>query len=104
MPKQDVSINVSVTFRNCDSTEPLKAYAIDKVQSCLKKYVNGPTDARVILSVQKRDHSAEVIVHSKGYDVSGTETTADLYSSIDKVVDNIVSQLRKQKEKLVSHK
>ena len=97
-------INVSVTFRHTESTEALKSYATEKVLNCLQKYVSSPTEAHVVLSVQKRDHLAELRVTSKRFDLTASGSTGDLYSAIDKMVDAMTGQLRKQKERLVSHK
>ncbi|MFN8389131.1 MAG: ribosome-associated translation inhibitor RaiA [Bdellovibrionota bacterium] len=96
--------NISVTFRHTESTPALKAYAIEKVTHCLQKYVSTHADVQIILQIEKRDHQAEVNVHSKDYEVSGHAVTDDLYSAIDKVIDTIETQLRKQKERLRSHK
>ena len=103
MPTSDAPINISVTFRQTEPTEALKSYAVEKLTSALKKYVRYETEVKVVLSVQKREHNAEVLVHSKGYDASGSATTIDLYSAIDKVVDTIGEQLRRQKERTVDH-
>ena len=101
MSQQDTPINIAVTFRQTEPTEALKSYASDKLTQVLAKYVRYETEVKVVLSVQKRDHTAEVLVHSKGYDVSGSATTMDLYSAIDKVVDTISTQLRRQKERSI---
>lgn len=105
MPKTQHSINTSVTFRKTDSTPALKAYAKDKIENVLGKYVRSATEVGVVLSVEKRDHIAEAKVVSKGglgYDLSAKATTEDLYSAIDKVADNLQSQMRKHKERTVS--
>lgn len=104
MTQRDVSINVSVTFRHTESTPALKTYATEKITGCLSKYVTHATEVHIILLVEKRDHVAEVVVHSKGHDLSAKAATGDLYSAIDKVVDSIQAQLRKQKDKLLSNK
>lgn len=101
MSNENVPIKISVTFRQTEPTEALKTYATEKLTLVLKKYVRHETDVKVVLSVQKRDHIAEVLVHSKGYDASGSATTVDLYAAIDKVVDTISEQLRRQKDKTV---
>lgn len=101
MLENTVPINIVVTFRQTEPTDALKQYAIEKLTTILRKYVHAQTDVKVILNVQKRDQTAEVLVHSKGYDASGTATTEDLYSSIDKVADTITAQLRRQKERAV---
>jgi len=97
-------INVSVTFRHTEPTDALKSYVEEKLNHYLHKYIHHPTDVHVILSVEKRDHMAEAILHSKNYDLRAKATTEDLYSAIDKLVDNISAQLRKQKEKKTEHK
>jgi putative sigma-54 modulation protein len=103
MANEHAEIAIAITFRQTESTEALKAYATEKITQLLKKYVHKQADVKVILSVQKRDHQAEVIVHSKDYDVTGRVITEDLYSAIDKVVDTLSTQLRKKKEQLVDH-
>lgn len=95
--------NIAVTFRHTEPTDALKTYATDKVTQVLKKYVHQEAEVKVILSVEKRDHSAEVLVHSKGFDVSGSATEGDLYAAIDKVIDAVNTQLRRQKDRMLDH-
>ena len=107
MPNDMDKINPTVTFRNTESTPALKAYAVEKVANVLKKYAQHAIDVHVVLSVQKRDHIAEVKISAKGssmFDVTAKAVTEDLYSSIDKVMDTVQSQLRKKKEKVVDSK
>ncbi|MBP9837870.1 MAG: ribosome-associated translation inhibitor RaiA [Proteobacteria bacterium] len=103
MSNQD-NLNISVTFRHTESTPALKSHAVEKVGHCVGKYISNSADIHVILSVEKRDHVAEVKVKSKEYDVTAKAVTEDLYSSVDKVIDNIEAQIRKQKDKIKSHK
>lgn len=98
------SMNVSVNFRHTEPTEALTTYATEKVHHCLEKYVRDHTDVHIVLCVEKRDQIAEATVHSKNYDLRARAVTTDLYSAIDKLVDNIVSQLRKQKERQTDHR
>lgn len=102
--ESEPKINISVTFRHTESTDALKNYAEEKLQHCMEKYIKSDTDVDVILSVEKRDHQAEVLVKSTRFDVTAKSVTEDLYSAIDKVVDSVSVQVRKQKEKLVEHK
>ena len=104
MAQINSDINISITFRHTDSTEALKKYASEKVSQCVSKYSSDSTEVRVILSVTKLDHCAEIYLHSKRFEISAKAVTGDLYSSIDKVIDNMDSQLRKQKEKTTQHK
>ncbi len=104
MPRPEADLNISVTFRHTESTPALKAYVTDKITQCLRKYVSHHADVRAILWVEKRDHIVEVQMHSKGYDASAKASTDDLYSAVDKVIDALDAQLRKQKERTTQHK
>ena len=104
MPANNNDINISVTFRHTESTPALKQYATEKLLHRLQKYISVHAEAQVILSVEKRDHTAEVILHSKDFDVTCKGVTEDLYSAIDKVLDTVEAQIRKQKDRLRDHK
>lgn len=103
-PEEDKSINVSVTFRHTDSSPALRDYAEEKIVNCLQKYISREADVHVVLSVEKRDHKAEVNITSKGFDLMASGVTEDLYSAIDKMVDVLDTQARKRKEKVTDHK
>lgn len=98
MSTNSTELNISVTFRHTESTEAIKAYAIEKVSHSLNKYLSGHVEVHVILSVEKRDHQAEVKAKSREIDVTASAKTEDLYSAIDKVIDTLETQIRKQKE------
>jgi putative sigma-54 modulation protein len=98
------TLNIDVTFRHTEPTEALRTYAEEKISSRLQKYLTGNAEVHVILSVEKRDHQAEVQVHSRVFEVTSKATTDDLYSAIDKVVDTLSIQIKKKKEKMIDHK
>ncbi len=99
-----LDLTVSVTFRHTDSTAAIKSYAIDKVTQRVAKYVHGTATANIILSVEKLDQLAEVHLVGKGLDLVAKTSNTDLYAAIDKLVDTLEAQLRKNKEKTVSHR
>ncbi len=97
-------MQIAVTFRHMEASEPVRAYAEEKV-SRVKKYIDEPIDAQVVLSVEKKiRHNAEVIILAKGITIKGSEETNDMYAAIDAVVDKIERQLKRYKEKLKDHK
>src|SRR5690606_15625009 len=97
-------LNISVTFRHTESTEALKKYATDKIRQRVQKYVHAPADVHIVLAVEKLDHIAEVHIIRKGVNNTAKAVTGDLYSAIDKLVDTIETQLRRQKERMVSQR
>jgi putative sigma-54 modulation protein len=97
-------MQVAVTFRHMEVSEPVRAYAEEKVAR-VKKYIEEPIDAEVVLSVEKKiRHNAEVTITAKGITIKGSEQTNDMYAAIDAVVDKIERQLKRYKEKIKNHK
>ena len=96
-------MQVSVTFRHMEATDALKSFASDKV-SRIEKYMHTPTDAHVVLSVEKHLHRAEINVTANGMRIRGEETSADMYGSIDGAAMKIERQLKRYRSKLAGHK
>ncbi|MDP2343924.1 MAG: ribosome-associated translation inhibitor RaiA [Deltaproteobacteria bacterium] len=96
-------MQVSVTFRHMDATDALKAFAAEKV-SKIEKYIHTPTDAHVVLSVEKHLHRAEINVSANGMRVRGEESSGDMYGSIDAAAQKIERQLKRYRNKLSTHK
>ncbi|MDH3974393.1 MAG: ribosome-associated translation inhibitor RaiA [Deltaproteobacteria bacterium] len=96
-------MQVSVTFKHLEPTDAIRSYAEDKVGK-IKKYLDNPVDANVVLSVEKFRHIAEVNLIVNGIAVAATDATEDMYSSIDNVMDKIERQLRRHKERIKRHK
>jgi putative sigma-54 modulation protein len=97
-------MQIAVTFRHMEVSEPLRAYFEEKLAR-VKKYIEEPIDAQAVLSVEKKiRHSAEVTLNAKGIAIKGSEQTNDMYAAIDAVVDKIERQLRRYKEKIKRHK
>jgi putative sigma-54 modulation protein len=97
-------VQVSVTFRHVDPTDPLREYATEKVSRVASKYLRNALDAHVILSVTKYRHQAEINIHASHFDISAQESTGDLYSAIDLAVDKVEAQLRRHKDRINDRK
>jgi putative sigma-54 modulation protein len=97
-------MQIAVTFKHMEVSQPVRSYVEEKLAR-VKKYIEEPIDAMVVLSVEKKiRHSAEVTLVAKGVTIKGSEETNDMYAAIDAVVDKIERQLKRYKEKLKNHK
>ncbi len=92
-------MDISVTFRHMQPTESLKTYAEEKV-SKIKKYLDFPLEAHVVLSVEKFRHIADVTLSINGTWIKGIEETDDMYSAIDQVMDKLEKQVKKYLSKI----
>lgn len=91
-------MQINLTFRHVDSSPALRSYAEEKI-SRVRKYLEEPIEAHVVLKVEKFRHIAEVTIEANGMRVNGSEETEDMYSAIDALADNMEEQVRKLKEK-----
>jgi putative sigma-54 modulation protein len=98
-------MQLSFTFRHMEASEAIKDYAREKVER-IKKYFPDPIMAHVVLSTERGyQHVADVNIQlHNGILIKGTETTEDMYSSIDLVMAKIERQVRRYKEKIRHHK
>lgn len=96
-------MQVSVTFRHMDATDALKAFAAEKVAR-IQKYIQSPTDAEVVLSVEKYMHQADITIKAHGMMMRGKEKSEDMYASIDRAMSKIERQVKRYKEKLSGRK
>ena len=69
----------------------------------VKKYLDLNIRVNVTLAVDKFRQIAEVTVSGNGVNFHGKEESEDLYASIDMVMDKIVVQAKKFKEKQKTH-
>jgi putative sigma-54 modulation protein len=97
-------MQISVTFRHMDTSEPVRNYVEEKLER-VNKYIEEPIDAQAVLTVEKKiRHNAEVSLVAKGITIKASaEVIDDMYAAIDAVVDKLERQLKRYKEKLKRH-
>ncbi|MEG0798037.1 MAG: ribosome-associated translation inhibitor RaiA [Acidaminococcaceae bacterium] len=96
-------MTVNVRGKNIEVTQALKEYVEKKVNTITKQFkVVG--DISATLKVEKGNHIVEITVPANGIVLRAQETTKDMYSSIDLVVDKIERQIHKYKTRLMRRK
>ena len=96
-------MKISVTFRNGEGENWQKVYAEEKMQK-LKKYLDAPAEAHIIVSMEKFRNATEINLSSNGWNINAKEEGKDMRIALDRCVDKIEKQLKKQKEKVREHK
>jgi putative sigma-54 modulation protein len=97
-------MNITITFRHMDATGAVKGYSTEKVAR-LQRFLRWPMKGQVTLSCQHdRLHSVEVDVHAGPTHFHAHETSEDMYTSIDKVIDKIERQIVSAKKSVTSRK
>ena len=96
-------MQIILSFRHTEPSDPLKLYVEEKLTR-VKKYLEEPIEAHVVLRVEKFRHIAEVSVDASGFRLKGAEETDDMYSSIDSVVDSLEAQAAKKGKEKISRR
>ncbi len=92
-------MQISVTFKNFDSSEALRSYVNSRLEK-LDKLLDAPVEANVVLYVEKIRHIAEITISGDKLSIHATEESESMYSSIDMAADKIKAQIKKSKEKV----
>lgn len=96
-------MEITVKGKNFDITEALRSHATSKVAKT-SRYSDAVITAEVQLSLERNWHIAEVTLFGKGFDMHFEDKSKDMYNSIDRVVEKLERQLKKQREKVSSHR
>lgn len=91
-------MQITVKGKQIDLTDSLKNYANEKMGK-MSRYFDHMISAEVCLSIERNWHVAEITVFGEGFDMRGEEKSTDMYNSIDRVVEKLERQLKKQKGK-----
>ena len=96
-------MSVNVKGRNIDVTPALRDYVEKKITKVTKQFKT-VGDISAVLKVEKGNHIVEITVPASGILLRAQETTKDMYSSIDLVVEKIERQIHKYKTRLMKRK
>lgn len=92
-------MNVMITSKNFNASDHLKETIESKFEK-LGKYFSKDIVANVTLTMEKSRQTMEATINVNGTLFRAEETTSDIYSAIDKVVDKLSSQMSRFKTRL----
>lgn len=89
---------IQITGHNIEITQTLNEFVNNKFNR-LAKHSKKITRIHVILNVEKLRQIAEATIHIPNMEICAKEESEDMYKSIDGLIDKLVNQLEKYKEK-----
>lgn len=92
-------MNIQINEKKVTLPESVHAYATKKVTK-LDRYFRDDAEAFVSFSVEKNRNMVELTVHASNIFFRASESTSDMYASIDAAVSDIERQIRKNKTRL----
>lgn len=102
-------MQLNITGRRMPVTDPIRAYAEEKISKVARIHDRDDMSVDVVLHVEKNPSNrnrdvAEVTARMKGVVVRAEEAAADMYSAIDLVSEKLERQMRKYKTKLTDRR
>ena len=84
-------------------TDAMKDYLKEKLAK-LEKYLENSENIRanVMVKVKNREQTVEITIPLKSFILRSEETKEDYYAAVDKTIDKLERQIRKNKTKLMS--
>ena len=96
-------MQVHITGRHVEITDGIREHVYAK----LNRSLNGLTriqDVQVVLELQKRTHTAEIVAQGKNHiHVEAESSSENMYTSIDEAIEKAERQLRKLRDKVQEH-
>ena len=86
-------------------TSAMKSYLVEKLEK-LEKYLENSDNVRanVIVKVKGHEQTVEITIPLKSVILRSEETKEDFYAAVDKTIDKLERQIRKNKTRIMSRK
>ena len=95
-------MDVTITGRHMEVTDALRTYVESGLER-IRHHFDRLIDVDVVLRVEKHRHIAEINLRANGLRVHSKETSADMYVSVDAVLQKLDKQVRKYKDRINRH-
>jgi putative sigma-54 modulation protein len=102
-------MRVNITTRHLNDrnkSKKLREYAQKKIPR-IERYMHtkyDPTEIKLIFEAEKRNNIAEIIINDGDFQTTASVIDDDHFAAIDKVIDRIIKQLKRNWEKRSSSK
>ncbi|MDD6181272.1 MAG: ribosome hibernation-promoting factor, HPF/YfiA family [Desulfovibrionaceae bacterium] len=89
-------MNITFTFKNFEPSDHLKKYARRRMEKLGRFFgKSAGLEVQVVLAVDKFRHTCEVAVAGEGLHLAASESSQEMYASIDLVTDKLEAQIKK---------
>ena len=92
---------ITISTKNFNASEHLKS-TIESKLSRLDKYFSSDIETNVTISMEKGRQKIEATINADGAVFRAEDSTQDVYSGIDRIVDKLGGQMSKFKRKIAN--
>ena len=97
--KGDDCMKITITGRKCSPRESFKEHAEKKLAK-VEKFFGAEVEAKVTVTVEKSSQSVEITVKNNGMIFRAQERAENMNEALDKCVDTLIRQIRKNKTRI----
>ena len=91
-------MQIHLTARHCELGADVRAFAQQRLEK-INRYDDGIREVRVIVSQERKLHTAEITLRAHQQDVIITESHADARAAIELAADRLEERVRRGKDK-----
>lgn len=95
-------MQINLSGHHVEITDALRESVNSKFAK-LERHFDHINNVYVVLTIEKNNQIAEATVHLNGTEVHAKADNADMYASIDSLVDKLDRQILKYKGKITQH-
>lgn len=92
-------MKVTITGRKCSPRDSFKTHA-EKKLSKIERFFGQDAEAKVTVTVEKSSQSVEITVNNGGMVFRAEERADNMNEALDKCVDTLIRQIRKNKTRI----
>jgi len=96
-------MRIHIVARKMKMSKPVREFIEAKLTK-LHEFLENIVWVQVIVTVEKKIHTTEVVVHAGHQTMKAAASTDEMYSAIDKAMVKMESQVKKYKEKFSEHR
>ena len=93
---------IHVIGRHIDITDPMKAYAVDKLTK-IERFGGRVIEATIIMDIQKLVHSVDFLINVNNTKIKVSGRSENMYASTDQAIAHLEAKLRRYTHRLHEH-
>ena len=94
-------MQIHLTARHCELGPDVRSFAEQRLNK-LQRYDEGIHEVRVIVSAERKIHTAEITLRAHQQDLVITESHTDVIAALELAADRLEDRVRRNKDKRVS--
>ena len=92
-------MNIKIVSKDLEATEAIKDYIAKKMERVEKYFGDTELNVNVTIRIERENQVADICFSERGRTYKASSDEKDLYASIDKDIDVLERQIRKEKDR-----